>query len=643
MNTDLRTFFTTLESLVDHFLSSFDDNVTIDRGFILRFPVSEYKSVYRRIGGDCDSLTLSNISHEEASELIPLFPNIDTLILEGMEFNQNNPIEYPTEVTFLKLSQCFTEYRLVPQTLAKMRSSLETINFDRFSCKSYEFKNRTDITWSDYKEISHLVLEDMDTRILWDFAEEWAGTLESVTFKNTTGDIRLPYMYMLAKLTIEDDSGATFFEEIQAPYLEHFSFKGIHLKELPLDMPTKKDLPLKTLEIVTNTPIRCIKNILKLKQLQTVKIHCEGSQLQELRNHFDSLDGIKSCDITSSLAPTSGYNLVHSVDADSLRKIFSYLPDEEMESISFVHPKFISLVPRIFIDTTFLESYPVKNMDFYDEIWSQVRQLSVYEVSATDFNEIMPHFKNLNALEIYFREDTAEFLNLDAIPSIQEFSLCMDVCDTRSEQWISLFRRLNRNLKRFDFTGDRSDTIVKCFNELTNLKEFKFSACKFEGKDFKFLQQNKSLTILDIKLAGDETNYFEKFDIITNFVNAKNIRSLTLSIYKSREDLSIILNKFENLEHLTMWAPILERFSISTLTLDKLTSVTILMYDIENGINHSLVQFIRHLRNLRRLRVDCEYTLIRSCFTNLLASLESEEGLYYKPKFLGEYSVVLTR
>lgn len=635
---------------MDQYLpSSGNNNITIDKDFLERFPIKDYQSLYRRIGESTSSLTVSNATYSQKIELIPLFANIETLILEGMEIHGLGDIsQFPTSIKFLKLSQCYTEYILEPGALAKMSSSLQCLHFVGFeSHKCGVYYDTEDHDWSEF-DIRTLIFEEMDIEDCMDLLNDCGSTLESLTFKNIIGDISLPkYLLSLRQLNIQNFSGFNHINTIIAPSLEHFLFKGVDLPEIPLVVDSDQDHPLKTIEILTMNPLCRIENILKLKKLEQVKINCEWFLAEELRNHLASLEGIKINDVTSSFAPTTGRSLVHSVDENSLRKIISYLSEDDMYSLTLVHPKFIPLVSLVTIDKKFLETYPIESIGIYEEIGFRVRKLIISDISAIEFNQIMPHLANINSLRMAFTNEDAEVFNLELLPStMEEPTLNLTLMDVRYDQCISLFSRLNGTLKRLDLSCERSDKVIECLNQLTNLEEFKLTGRIFKWKDFKFLRQNKNISSLDINILDSRrrnTNcQFHVLNVMSLFVDAKKIRSLKLGRIQSKESLSIILNRFKNLEHLTLSAHFLLKLFIKRLWLHKLISVTIFDYDIETIKRSRLLQLIRHFSNLREIRVDFDDSLDRKWVSKLCENLDDDDEIKYSHSLIGNNSLLLT-
>lgn len=385
--------FKVINSMADQFSLSGNGSATINPDFILRYPLPDHESMYRRIGTETRTLTVSNIPWEQARSVFPFFKNIHTLVVEKMEIIEDNFHAFPP-VRSLKFSQCRSECVISHWSLG---GSLESLHFDRVTCEkvgSPEYSVRDSPI--RLKRLRHLTLEGTDDKHGQPFIFIYAHILETLTICGGR-NIHLCAMRNLRRLTLDSVNSLPLMAiDIHLPSLEFLSVRGAFMDKFFKEVPFPAFL--KTIECYS-APVN-IKKILKLNNLQHAKIHCNWYHKEELKRHFASLSSMKSYEVTSYYPPIEGYNILDTLNADCLRKMFRYLPRSDLISITCADPKFIFIMPSLIIEPKFLETYPPQNSEFYEDIGNRVDKLIVNEISREEIESITKHFPHLQSLSI---------------------------------------------------------------------------------------------------------------------------------------------------------------------------------------------------------------------------------------------------
>lgn len=645
---ELHSLRTNIDFCVDEFDSlmnqiKFSGNkITINGDFVRRFPVLEHETTYRRIGMQVKSLTVSNVLLEQANNICPFFTNLETLIVEGLEIvTEECKFVFPSGVRYLKFSKCLLVHPVTPDSLMSMKDTLETLHFDQVRSLCTPMMSMH-LFYFQYPLVAlrHLIFERLDTRIFLYLFELYGRNLESLKYVNTFGSIcfaNLRSMPKLKRLEILDCRHFPFPPEIpvDAPKLEFVSIRGTNPNHFRLCLGS--DPHLKTLDFQTNTEFSDLQRVLKMKKLEYVRIHCNWRHAEQLKEHFASLEGMKSYEVTCC-PPTPGYSLQNSLNNDCLQKVFSYLSKKELHNMTFVHPKFISVISWVILDEDFLADHPPENIEFYQEIGSQVTRLDAKAITPSEFNQIIPHFQNLSALKMvniayperWDLSEEEEENNSDEIRAVEQ-----SLSETESAEWISFFRRINPNLKCFEFFGYRSDTIIKCLNELHNLEHFASHRhdSGFKEQDYAFLNQNKMLIHLKVPYIKDTKVISNKDSLRTLIIDFPE----ELKISHARQ-----LNRFTNLECLGIAAD--KKFTkfLNELNLVHLKCVKLRVFDMER----TMLTWIKHFRAVDRLELDFyggrdDIPLLE---TNLRLMVELSKGvLGFNVKRIGEQVFLFTR
>lgn len=622
----IKTFFFLLQTTGDCIaVASFGKDLTINGNFILRYPISCHQTLYHSIGAVTRSLTVSNIDPEQAKLIFSFFKNLDSLTVEKLTLNEENCRNYPP-VRSLKLSQCWSEHCILQRWFEHMILRLESIHFDRITCnesgnKSWDF----DDTFA-LKCVRHLIVERMESDYFQDYVLKLKDDLESLTILTSSGEILLPNMSKLRRLTI-DGVRIIFVFRIELPSLEFLSVRSSNVDNV-IDN-THVGPSLKTFEC--RSASNNMNYVLKLKHLEHVKLLCNWYQAKGLRTHFLS-QRITSFELTY-FTPAEGYDIFHSLNEECLRKILSFLPINDLATLPLVHPNFVSLVPCLIINFAFLEKYPLSDSELYKGIGKDVYKLRLEYLAASNVNQIIPNFQKVRGLTLVkiFQD---QLINWNGFPLIDE----LHVHGMNVSQWKSLFRRIEPTLKRFQFIGDQHADFVDGLKELTNLEHLSISGNSFRDEDFEFLQHNKNMIRLQLNIGMLSP---------LKHVNADSLRSLILgrcphSIVTSKDVL--LINRFQKLDHLSIRINNPTNSYIGDLQLDHLRSLA--LTNIESLDSAKTMNLFLRFPNLKVLRLTWSGNgnLIWQTIKTFRSKIANSNGEFnYAVKKFGNQSMQFTR
>lgn len=601
-----------------HFSTSGHDfDIEIDREFLTKFPVRDHRDLYKDLGENNQHLSLCEIT--EASELLVYFGKTKRLRLHKMQILAHGSVNtYPSRVKELHLIDCCIDREFLDKWFGRMNKSLEAVHLDRLV---FEFPAAGDLSFllsPQLPGLRELTITGMKVAE-FNFVLPKRSQLETLILRGLdtqTISIRASQGNKIKHLEV--DANCAIFLAGEFPLLQHFSVrcgqgraKRDHLSGL------RCYDSLKVLHY--NAQCTDIKHLLRFKNLQQLKIHCNWFDEEPWREQLKSLQHLKSVEMICN-PPAPGYSFDGSLNDHLVRYIMAYLSCADCMNVGRVFPHFLTLIdPKLTltVDHQFLQQYPPDEegeCEFYRCLGEGVRILKVASIGERDFLNVIPRFRNLAELRLEGMQDLKDLVGVDSVPLVDKLSIrgCSDVPE---EYWTQLFRRLNEHLRCLTTEEPKYP-----LQELRNLREYSSDAFESAEEMMAFLANNSDLrkvhlgsnrsTDLFVALKGGKfkVNWEEVHFVVIRFeqilpmldsLTEDTLKSLKVTSYSNKGQLLEPLKRFKNLENLNLDTAVdwTEQDLSDLTTLEKLVGLKINGKITEAGAM-GIVRRLPRLRNL---------------------------------------------
>lgn len=332
---------------------------------------------------------------------------------------------------------------------------------------------------------------------------KWFSNIKELTLTEVTiSDHRVPYPWSLTKLSLIDC-------EVNLITLAKLFGPMNDLLELHLEKCGRVNLPflpkLQSLTVIKQMAYTSHKYPLLEKltidscwnsiSYATVKSFPQLQHLKVLKSVDDKAKGeiealsLKTVKLQFCYEIPEKENLILELNDDCLLYLQQFLSYGDRMSLFKTHSRFQELgIPKYIINERSLEVLPVEsNRQFYEQIGASVTHLGINQIEDTVFRQIMPLFKKLTELRVYFKDTSNDVLS--SIPSGLRALHLFNVTNNTAE----LFRRLNETLEKLHLNNKQQENSFagNGLDELYNIHEFRCEREILTDEFLRFLRLNQ--------------------------------------------------------------------------------------------------------------------------------------------------------
>lgn len=532
----------TLDEVVNDyfFFGAPDVALEIDEKILSKFPIQRHRALYKNLGEKTETLTLSNVTESQATQVLCFFGATKILTLKEMKI-LNTKALFPNRLKSLTVVHCKFNREFFEGWCQRLARTLETLHLHRLA---YDFPISGEPTFlPSLINLRSLTITDMAMeRFDYNLGKI---PLESLTLRriNTRSiSIRVPDNNKLRFLEIE--SPAEMFLSGEFSLLRSVSLrcangrtKRNHLGSLKCEKYLRS--------LIYNQPFD-VDQAVKYKNLTCLKVPCNWYDEEELLEKLKSLDSLKTIKLICH-PPTPEFNWTDVLGEDQLRMILKYLTTEDCLTLGRVYPRLLSLVDaqthNLTIDQMFLNKFPMEqeeNTEMYENLGEGLRVLKVAALKEEDFLRVMDRFPKIRELQLE-RMELNDLEGVSKVPKVKKLKIGYSP-GTASEYWSQLFRHLDENLESLSI----EETLFPLL-ELHNLRDFSSEGYSNAETMKTFLLQNDKLKRINLFLYRSSDSFLPlEFDAVP-----LSLHSITLSVVKFEQVKSIVevLHK-ENLKSL---------------------------------------------------------------------------------------------
>lgn len=472
-----------LEFIIHSYLEN-GNQLIIDKDCIYRFPVKENNILYTKYGTLTTNLMITKL---DSIEVFSHFVNVTTLSMHSIHILES---PFLHSLTYLTLHGCLIRGDTLLSWLSGLQETLISLHMIKLilDCRSIEPPM---------------------------YLEQGFSQLQSLTlieFKIPVNDLR-----------------------ITSPVLNHLKVDTTTYK---FNWADYHGLPIRSLELTycwQDSECDQYRMIRSLQSLTHLKIRRSVDPKQ--KPQIDALN-LKSVDVHYLDAPKEE-NMIFNLNVDCLRYLNRFLSLEDSVSLSICHSGFKGLLPlknRTYtVDKESLKRYPVNvNTEFYARTGQWVTNLIVKDITAVEFDGILPFFTEVETLIL--------------------FALSEELPE-ETDYMSKVFRSWNMKLKKL-VLGQLMSPVLESLPELHNIDSFTCFGVMVTPKVLQFLSQNKhhmrEFSVLAVDgLLGEfyavlgEMQHLKKLELIRGgrkvLANGTfpELETLGVSVYEEDKDLAL--------------------------------------------------------------------------------------------------------